>query len=301
MYRRNRRNRLWYRKPRFNNKAVRVLPPSVQRKFGTHVKIIKMFMKLFPVDKKDLTIEVGNFDIQKIENPDISGIQYQQGSMFEYQNMRSFLMSREEGKCQLCRKEFNKGDSSRIHHIIPKSKGGTDRDKNLALLHEKCHKKLHKNKSFGLLKKNRSYKDASFMNIVRCKYREVFQSCKITFGNETFVKRSNLRLEKTHYNDAFVIAQGSNQIKIPPIFLKQKHRNNRVLQLNRKGSKPSIRRQRYSIQPYDTIVIRGKRYVVKGCHSYGKNVLCTDGLNVLNFNIKKIEKVFHTGTMFKNI
>jgi 5-methylcytosine-specific restriction endonuclease McrA len=102
---------------------------------------------------KYVSIEVGNFDIQKIENPDILGIQYQQGSMFEYQNVRSFLMAREKGKCQLCDKEFSKGNSSHIHHIISRNNGGTDREKNLALIHESCHKKLHKNKSFNLLKK----------------------------------------------------------------------------------------------------------------------------------------------------
>jgi hypothetical protein len=295
MYRMGRRNRLWYRKPKFNNrvKPKSWLPPSIQRKFNTHITLINKLKRLLPIGP--ITIEAGNFDIQKIENPDITKIQYQQGSVYEYQNMRSFLMAREKSKCQLCNKEFSKGNSSHIHHIISRKDGGTDRENNLALLHEKCHTKLHKKKLFHLLNKNKIYKDATFMNIVRGKYREIFPECRITYGNETFVKRCALKLEKAHYNDAFVIAGGMNQTKVAPVCLGQKHRNNRVLQLNRKGFKPSIRRQRYSIQPYDLITVTDKKYTVKGCFNLGTWVSCIGK----NFNIKKINKVFHTGSVYQ--
>ena len=41
MYRRNRRNKLWYRKPRFNNrtKLKGWLAPSIQHKLDTHKKL----------------------------------------------------------------------------------------------------------------------------------------------------------------------------------------------------------------------------------------------------------------------
>jgi len=292
MYRTHRRKRLWYRPVKFNNRKrfINWLPPSIQRKFNTHVTLINKLKAILPI--KSLTIEVGNFDIQKIENPDIKGIQYQQGSLFEYHNMRSFLMAREHGKCQLCGKEF-KGKSSHIHHIIPKSHGGTDREANLALLHENCHKKLHKNKLLNL-KKNKQYKDASFMNIIKGKFRNIFPTCNLIYGHETFVKRNVLRLEKAHYNDAFVIAGGTNQTKIAPIFLNQKRINNRSLQLNRKGFKPSIRRQHYSIQPHDFITINNRKHLVKGCSTYGKFITCFNG----NFSARQVEKVFHTRSIF---
>jgi len=298
MYRRGRRNRLWYRQSRFNNRKKRKgwLPPSVQRRFNTHIFLINKIRDLLPIS--EIIVEAGNFDIQKIENPDISGIQYQQGSMFEYQNMRSFLMARENGKCQLCSKNFSKGNESHIHHIISRCDGGTDKSKNLALLHEKCHNKLHKQKLLNLLKKNKQYKDTTFMSIIRWKFREIYPDCIMIYGNETFVKRNILRLEKTHCNDAFIIANGTNQSKTVPVLFKQKHRNNRVLQVNRKGFRPSIRKQRYSIQPYDLITVNGKRYVVKGCHSYGRSIVCTDSINKFYFNIKKVKKVFHIKSIY---
>ena len=149
------------------------------------------------------------------------------------------------------------------------------------------------------MKENKNYRDATFMNIVRGKFRKVFPDSNLTFGNETFVIRNALRLEKAHFNDAFVIAGGINQKKLSPIFLKQKHRNNRVLQLNRKGFNPTIRRQRHKIQPYDLIWVGNHRYVVKGCHKYGQYVLCTDGINKLDVNVKKISKIFHTNSLFR--
>jgi len=130
------------------------------------------------------------------------------------------------------------------------------------------------------------------MNIIKSKFQKL--SFNLMYGYETYIKRSILKLEKTHYNDAFVVANGTNQIKVQPIILRQKHRNNRVLQLNRKGFKPSIRRQRYSIQPGDLIVVKNKRYTVKGCFNLGMWVLCVGK----NFNIKKVDKVFHTGSIY---
>jgi ribosomal protein L28 len=303
MYRRHRRNKLWYRQPRFNNRKIKKghLPPSTQRRFDTQVKLIKKLQGLIPSNK--LTVEVGNFDIQKIENPDIAGIQYQQGSLFGYQNMRNFLMAREHRKCQLCGKTFSKGNGPHIHHVISRAQGGTDREKNLALLHKKCHVKLHEKKLFHLLRLNKQYKDALFMNIIRWRFREVFPYCCITYGNETFVKRTELRLEKTHYNDALVIAGSLSSIKIIPVLMRQKHRNNRVLQLNRKGFKFSIRRKRYSIQPYDIIFVQSssKKYSVRGCHTYGKAVICTDGINFFDFSVKKVIKVFHTKSIVEEV
>jgi hypothetical protein len=301
MYRRLRRRKLWYRKPRFNNrtKPKGSLTPSIQRKFDTHIKLINKIKEILPI--KNLFIEVGNFDIQKIENPDIKGIQYQQGSMYEYQNMRSFLISREESKCQLCGDKLSKSNSSHIHHIIPRSKGGTDREKNLALLHKKCHYKLHQKKLFDSLKINRQYKDATFMLVVRWKYREVFPEARLVYGTETFINRNILRLEKTHFNDAFVIAKGQSQTKINSISLKQKHRNNRVLQCNRKGSKPLIRRKRYLIRPGDIVTIKNKKYISRGSTSFGSIIRYFDKSKKLQIGIKKIQKVYHTKSIFKNV
>ena len=296
MYRRNRRNMLWYRKPRFMNRVASKkkgwLPPSTERRLKTHINIIEKIKKILPVSK--VIIEVGNFDIQKIENPNIKGKEYQQGNMFEYQNMRSYLMAREKGLCQLCQKEFSKTNPSHIHHIIPQSKGGTDKSNNLALLHRSCHEKLHKKNLYSLLKKNKQFKDATFMSIVRWKFQELL-SCEITFGNITFVNRNELGLEKNHVNDAFVIAKGNFQNRIKENIIEQKRRHNRAIQLNRKGFKPSIRTSIYKIQPKDLVWYNKKKFEVIGIQNRGAYVKVKDYQKVIP--IKKIEKFYHFGSL----
>jgi hypothetical protein len=269
MYRRGRRNRLWYRKPRFLNRAKSKgwLPPSVQRRYDTHLNIINRLKKILPIS--EVVIEVANFDIQKIMNPEISGKEYQQGNLYEYQNMRSYLMSREKGKCQLCGKDF-KGQPSHIHHCKQQSESGSNRPENLAILHKACHEKLHKK---GLkLPKPKSYKPNTFMSIIHKRFYQDSIGVRITYGHVTFVNRNNLGLEKSHSTDAFVIAQGSIQERISPWNIEQKHRHNRAIQLNRKGFKPSIRTAIYKIQPKDLIIVNGQKFSVVGIQNKGAYV-----------------------------
>ena len=82
------------------------------------------------------------------------------------------------------------------------------------------------------------------MSIIQKKFWQDIPELKVTYGYITFCKRNDICLEKSHNNDAFVIANGTIQERSKVINLKQVHRNNRVLQLNRKGFKPSIKRNK---------------------------------------------------------
>ena len=294
MYRRGRRNKKWYRKPRFLNrkKPAGWLPPSIQRKYDTHLNLISRIKYLLPIT--EITIEVGNFDMQKLENDSIEGVEYQQGDMYGYQNIRSFLMFREKGKCQLCQKEFSKGNPSHIHHCLPRSKRGSNSVKNLALLHKKCHENLHQKDLKISSPKN--YRDSTFMNIIKSKFINDISDVKLTFGYKTFTDRIQLSIEKTHYNDAFVIAGGTNvQIRVLPMEIYQKQINNRTLQLNRNGFKPSIRKQRYSIRPKNIIKIDGKEYSVIGMQNKGVYVKL-DGLKKLA-KASQVNHIYHFGSL----
>lgn len=78
MYRRNRRSRKTrYRKPRFNNRKNKKkgwLPPSLQQKIAVQLNEIEHLHRYFPIET--IIVETAEFDIQKIKNPDISGIEY---------------------------------------------------------------------------------------------------------------------------------------------------------------------------------------------------------------------------------
>jgi RNA-directed DNA polymerase len=60
------------------------------------------------------------------------------------------LLKQQKGKCAHCGSYFKDGDSLEVDHIIPKSKGGKDRNNNWQLLHRHCHdKKTSTDGSFG--------------------------------------------------------------------------------------------------------------------------------------------------------
>jgi len=298
MYRRGRRNKLWYRKPRFLNRTKKEgwLPPSVQRRYGTHLNLINKLKKIFPISQ--IIIETAKFDIQKIMNPDISGTDYQQGSLYEYQNMRSYLLAREHGKCQLCGKVF-KGQPSHIHHCKQRSESGSNRAENLAILHKDCHIKLHKK---GLkLPKPKSYKPNTFMSIIHKKFWQDVEDLQITYGYKTFIKRNELGLEKSHVNDAYVIANGGIQERAKETEIKQVHRNNRVLQLNRKGFNPSIKREKSKVNPEDLFWVSRRRYVCKGMFNQGQYITYGSTKKKEYFKFSQVERIYRQGSFAWNM
>lgn len=84
--RRTRRNRLRYRKPKFNNrvhsKNIGWLAPSIEQKIQTHFKVVEDVHKLLPITK--IVVETASFDIQKIKNPEIHNEEYQQGEQLGF-------------------------------------------------------------------------------------------------------------------------------------------------------------------------------------------------------------------------
>jgi 5-methylcytosine-specific restriction endonuclease McrA len=301
MYRRNRRNKLWYRKPRWKNrvnaKQEGRLMPSVKQKINSHIRIIKKIKSILPISK--LVIETGLFDMTKMKNPNIKNWQYQKGDLYNFENVKAFVLSRDQHTCY-----FKKGCSNKlhVHHIKFRSNGGSDNANNLITVCEKHHNQIHKGKlKLEKVGKFKKLKSATVMNVIQKRLLEYFQDAIETFGYETKVKSRELVLEKSHINDAFVIAGGTNQKRIKSFEIIQKRKNNRSLQLNRNGFKPSIRRKKYSIQPKDEVIIENKKYLVKGVFNKGNYVRVFDLMkNILNFRVDRIEKHFYQGSLVWN-
>lgn len=231
MYRRIRRNRLRYRKPRFENRVSSKkegwFAPSIKHKLDTHVRLIERLKKLLPIT--NIVIEVASFDTHKLKNPDVDGIGYQQGEQQGFYNLREYILYRDNYTCQLCGRT---NVPLEIHHIGFWMGDRTDRPSNLITLCIKCHTpKNHKEggKLYGLQPIQKPLKDATFMSTVRWKLINALK-CEYTYGYITKAKRKELCLEKTHYNDAFVIAGGGNQKRVEPIYFEQIRRNNRSLE-----------------------------------------------------------------------
>ncbi len=294
-YRRTRRSRLWHRKPQFNNRSKPKgwLAPSIQHKLETHLRLIKKLKKILPITK--ITIEVAKFDQQKMNNPEIKNVGYQQGELQGYE-VREYLLEKWVRKCVYCGKN---NLPLEIEHIIPKIRGGTNRVSNLTLACHRCNQKKGDKTAaeFGYpdiqKKANQTLKSTVFMNIVRKKVVNTLK-CAWTYGHITKHDRIKMKLEKSHINDAFVIAGGTTQSRTIPYMTTQTRRNNRSIQTNRKGYKPSIRKQRYKLQPGDLVKYIKSLFRVKGVFSYGKWVRLislTKANKIINVNIKKVELV----------
>ena len=291
MYRRQKRNRLWHRKPRFLNRSKPKgwLVPSIQHKLNSHVRIVEKVKKLLPITK--VIVEVASFDIQKIKNPDIQDTEYQQGEQLGFWNVREYVLHRDNHTCQHCH-EKKKDKILQTHHINGKAEGATDRPEELLTVCKTCHDEHHKGIDIIPKKKIKNFKPETFMTTVRWKIVNTL-GCKHTYGHITKHNRIKQGLQKSHINDAFIIAGGTSQERCKSYIVKQIRRNSRRLQINRKGFAPSIRRQHYALQPNDIVKYNGKEHLVKTVHCRGLRIVISDLTKKIDVNIKKVKLVMH--------
>lgn len=292
-YRRTRRSRLWHRKPRFNNKTRPEgwLASSIKHKLDSHVKAINLVNSILPISKVNALTAA--FDIQKIKNPDVSGTGYQNGEQKDFWNLREYVLYRDSHTCQACNGK-SKDNILNVHHVKHREDGGTDRPDNLITLCETCHKAYHAGKiTIGKVKVSKEFKAETFMSMVRWKLVDILRDAGYvvthTYGYITKSVRISLKLTKSHVNDAFCIAGESLKERTETLTGTFTRRNNRAIQLNRKGFKPSIRKRRYKVQPNDTVRFNGQACKVIGVHSYGKAVKLRNAVwDVINTNIKNV-------------
>lgn len=220
--RRNRRNRKTrYRKARFDNRKKKDgwLAPSVEQKVDSHLKVIRLVHKLLPITKT--TIEVAQFDAQKIKNPDINGDEYQQGEQMGFWNVREYVLARDGHKCVHC-KGKSKDPILNVHHLESRKTGGNS-PSNLVTLCETCHKAYHRGEFDLKIKRGNSLRDAAVMNIMRWAVYEranaEFKNVHLTYGYITKHTRIENGVTKTHAADAFCIAKNVNAMRLSSFFM----------------------------------------------------------------------------------
>ena len=232
--RRTRRNRLRYRKPRFLNRVSSKnkgwLAPSIKNKIQTHICIIEKLHKILPITK--IIVEVAQFDIQKIKNPAISGVEYQQGEQLDFFNVREYVLYRDDHKCQLCNGK-SKDKILNVHHIESRKTGG-NAPNNLVTLCETCHKKHHEDNITLKVKRGQLFKDASFMGIMRWAFynaiKEKYPNVSLTYGYITKNTRITNKLPKEHRIDALCITGNPIVKKLKTNYcVKQVRKHNRQI------------------------------------------------------------------------
>ena len=220
--RRNRRNRKTrYRKARFDNRKKKDgwLAPSVEQKVESHLKVIRLVHKLLPITKT--TIEVAQFDAQKIKNPYINGDDYQQGEQMGFWNVREYVLARDGHKCVHC-KGKSKDPILNVHHLESRKTGGNS-PSNLVTLCETCHKAYHRGEFDLKIKRGSSLRDAAVMNIMRWAVYErskaEFGNVHLTYGYITKHTRIENCINKTHAADAFCIAKNVHAMRLSSFFM----------------------------------------------------------------------------------
>lgn len=192
-----------------------VAPSLMSRVFNLETWTRRL-CKVYPITQ--LAIEDVKFDMQLLENPDVHGIQYQRGTLHG-REIREYLLELTGRKCAYC---GNNRVRLQVEHIIPKTRGGTNRPDNLTMACHPCNEK--KGKLYGkeleeklgvafakkvqaaARKSKQGLSDAAAINTIRWKLLETLKSTGLSTisgtGGKTAYHRNLARLPKTHYYDA---------------------------------------------------------------------------------------------------
>jgi 5-methylcytosine-specific restriction endonuclease McrA len=223
MRRRRRTSNLRYRKPRFDNRtrALGWLAPSLQHRIDTITSWVSRLQRLAPITA--IIQELVRFDMQKMENPEISGVEYQQGALAGYE-CREYLLEKWNRKCAYCGVE---DVPLQIEHIQPRNPKtgarGSDRISNLTLACAPCNQKkgnrpvaefLAKKPDVlrkVLAKAKAPLRDAAAVNATRWALFNALKSTGLHVdtgsGGQTKFNRSRFGVPKTHALDAACVGR----------------------------------------------------------------------------------------------
>src|SRR5260370_21181634 len=171
-----------------------------------------------------VTVAVGSFDAQRMQNPDIGGIEYEQGELEGYL-LREYLLEKFERRCVYCGAQEVPLE---IDHVLPKARGGSNRVANLTIACHPCNQRKGQQTAaeFGFpdvqAQAGGRLKDAAHVSSLKSRVVHDLQAIfgesqvSITYGYETKYKRIQvLDLPKSHTNDAVAIACEMGEVVKP--------------------------------------------------------------------------------------
>jgi 5-methylcytosine-specific restriction endonuclease McrA len=241
--RRNRRFRKTrYRKPRFDNRRRPEgwLPPSLQSRVENVHTWARRLIGAYPI--KGIAMELVRFDMQLMENPEINGVEYQQGELAGYE-LKEYLLLKFGHLCAY-RRDVSPCDTwLEAEHIIPRSRGGSNRASNLTIA---CHKHNQEKgdrtaAEYGFpeveAQARRPLKDAAAVNATRWGLLNRLKSIGLTVetgsGGLTKFNRTQRGLPKEHWIDAACVGQSTPErldtANIRPLRIKAVGHNSRQM------------------------------------------------------------------------
>ncbi|QFS43549.1 RNA-guided endonuclease IscB [Nostoc sphaeroides] len=213
--RRNRRNRKTrYRQARFLNRTRYKgwLAPSLNSRVENILTWVNRITRYVPIT--GISQELVKFDTQAMQNPEVSGVQYQHSELMGFE-IREYLLEKWGRKCAYCGVE---NVPFEVEHILAKSRGGSDRVSNLALACHDCNQaKGNRDVKEFLAKKpdilsrilrqaKQPLKDAAAVNSTRWtlfnRLKAICLPIEVGTGGRTKYNRVRLSIPKTHWLDA---------------------------------------------------------------------------------------------------
>jgi 5-methylcytosine-specific restriction endonuclease McrA len=226
--RRGRRHRnTRYRAPRFLNrtKPKGWLPPSLQSRVNNVKHWLNQLLDLAPIT--GVAVETVRFDTQVLQDPTIQGTGYQQGTLAGYE-VREYLLEKWQRTCAYC---GAKNIPLEIEHIVPRSKGGSNRISNQALACTQCNQKkgnqpieeflAHDPKRLARIKAQAKapLRDAAAVNATRYATGNALKEfgLPVSFwsGGRTKKNRVSQGYEKDHWIDAACVGETGENVTIP--------------------------------------------------------------------------------------
>lgn len=300
--RRTRRSRLRYRKPKFNNRVFSKkkgwVAPSVKQRIDSHLNEVNEIHKILPITK--IVIEAAQFDTHKMKNPNISGIDYQNGEQLGFWNVREYVLFRDGHKCSYC-KGKSKDLILNIHHIESRKTGG-DSPSNLITLCETCHKEYHKGNIDLKVRRGKSLCGAAIMGIMKWRlYDELksrYSNVSMTFGYITKYNRIKYGIEKSHTSDAFVISKNFNAKRIEYQYLKRlvRRHNGQIHKMKiLKGGKKKNNQAPFEVfgfRLFDKVLYNNEINFIYGRRKSGNfNIRDFNGENPKDVSYKKLKLI----------
>ena len=305
--RRNRKTR--YRKPRFDNRTREEgwLPPSAEARLRDHIQAARRISGFLPGSR--IIAEIAAFDIQKINNPETEGAGYQEGERLGFWNTREYVLYRDGHKCRICGGK-SKDMVLEVHHVIPRSAGGTDRPDNLITLCSHCHEGIHNGTVIPDFRKAPQFKAETMMSIMRW---ELYRRLKETFGKENvsltygcITKNTRIahKLEKSHHIDARCISGNPGAVSDGIWYFTRKLRvNNRKIHKDtilKGGIRKRNQAPRYAggFRLADSVLFNGTECYIHGRRTKGYfDIRKADGTRISpSVSCRKLRLVEHSKT-----
>lgn len=241
--RRSRRTR--YRAPRFDNRRRKAgwLPPSLLSRLANILTWVARLRRIAHITA--LSQELVCFDLHHLENPDIAGIAYQQGTLCGYE-IREYLLAKWDRACAYCGAQ---NVPLQVEHIVSRARGGTDRVSNLALACEPCNREkgtqeiqeflIHDEKRLAriLAQAKAPLKAAAAVNATRWELHRRLQATGLCLesgsGGQTKYNRVSRGLSKTHWVDAACIGASTPEnlqtSEVAPLLIEAQGRGRRKM------------------------------------------------------------------------